>query len=846
LQALDHARNTDIAYLMQIRALESTGRDDEFALASADLELRVRVRESLGMPPRPTLKEINRNDHARSLDINPNTELPFSTAGRGKKLSGLQTLKFPEELESALELIAADARLAEQEMGLSTLFLSFGFIEWYSSDSSEIKAFAPLLLLPVNLERRKVDGKWRYSISSTAETVETNLSLQKFLESEFGRQLPEIEALDEEDTTSIDDYFSRVSESIRGLGRWKVHRWMVLGHFSFGRLAMYADLSPENWKRLPTENRLLKVILQGSEAVGDADLPTAPHDYDVDAPEIENIAPVLIQDADASQHSALVDVMRGTNLVIQGPPGTGKSQTITNIIANALASNKTVLFLAEKRAALDVVKRRLDRCDLGAFCLELQSDKSSPKQIIQNLKQRYELEIPPIPNARPRQAANALWRDARASLREYLDALHTKDSLGDDAFDLIWRTIRGRSQAFDRIISSRQGSGFDSPSDYEQAISALKIFSVAAKRFEENHGRLNESVWYSFISSSTALTEDADQITSTIATLRNSVHNLQAKLADLSDFELTTIDDLKSIRAIKNLPKKLSNPEFLIVVERHNLNTLDQRLRRRRNILNLDAELASLTPMRTASIVIFNKAELIVNMCEPLPVLKSPAKDCLANVRKWIELLPTVIEVLHSFKSVLQILQITNDFSASGIEAVALCAILASNLNEHQRQWLAKEILIDETGFEKFDTERATITKRDMEWRRQFISYRYSPWPTPEELMDAAKLLKKGFFSKAVSVVGSKTRRADQIAKTLGYTGDSLGAADTIARLASHVQELENFWHNPEYAALFGNRWCGPETAFDEIRFGISTENFFDCIYPRCLWERLSFSVLLL
>src|SRR6202020_629194 len=132
------------------------------------------------------------------------------------KLSGLQTLKFPDELESALELIAGDARLAEQEMGLSTLFLSFGFLEWYSSDTSDLKAFAPLLLLPVNLERRKASGNWHYSISSVADAVETNLSLQKFMELEFGRQLPEIEGIDEETAISIDQYFSRVTDSVRG------------------------------------------------------------------------------------------------------------------------------------------------------------------------------------------------------------------------------------------------------------------------------------------------------------------------------------------------------------------------------------------------------------------------------------------------------------------------------------------------------------------------------------------------------------------------------------------------------------------------------------------------------
>src|SRR5262249_23829655 len=138
----------------------------------------------------------------------------------------------------------------------------------------------------------------------------------------------------------------------------------------------------------------VNAILSGVERRSDdqLDLPSIiPDDYPIDDPEIERIAPLLIQDADASQHSALVDVMRGQNLVIHGPPGTGKSQTITNIIANTLAEGKRVLFLSEKQAALDVVKRRLDAAGLGDFCLELHSDKASPKSVIESLKRRSEL-----------------------------------------------------------------------------------------------------------------------------------------------------------------------------------------------------------------------------------------------------------------------------------------------------------------------------------------------------------------------------------------------------------------------------------------------------------------------
>src|SRR5690606_9080393 len=99
-------------------------------------------------------------------------------------------------------------------------------------------------------------------------------------------------------------------------------------------------------------------------------------EYEIDRlPEIHQRFP-LIDDADSSQHSALVDAVSGKSLVIEGPPGTGKSQTITNLIAAALAQGKRVLFVAEKMAALEVVKKRLDRAGLGEFCLELHSHKT--------------------------------------------------------------------------------------------------------------------------------------------------------------------------------------------------------------------------------------------------------------------------------------------------------------------------------------------------------------------------------------------------------------------------------------------------------------------------------------
>ena len=445
ISALEHAKVSDIEYLTRLQALENTGRDDDQSLIGAERELRTRVRAQLGMLPRPKRSEINRNDHARTFGVEPNPELPKQVTKRTHSDKKLQTLKFPDELEAVMEKIVDDARLAEQEMGLSTLFLSFGFLEWYNLDSSDKKYFAPLLLLPVKIEGRVAIGKKSFSLAASAGSVDPNLSLQKYLRVQFGRELPDFELDDEETSGSIEAYFDQVNKTIDGLNRWRVHRWVILGHFAFGRLAMYADLAPEKWKNHPTENPLVKTILAGTEYRDDGGLPSIPEDYEIDDPEIEKIAPFLIHDADASQHSALVDAGKGQNLVIQGPPGTGKSQTITNMIANALAAGKKVLFLAEKQAALEVVKRRLDRAQLGEFCLEIHSDKSSSKQIVKSLQKRIDLGFGngrAISNPR---SVDATWLDSRKSISEYVSSLNGADDDGETPFDLMWKSIRGRS-----------------------------------------------------------------------------------------------------------------------------------------------------------------------------------------------------------------------------------------------------------------------------------------------------------------------------------------------------------------------------------------------------------------
>jgi hypothetical protein len=179
IDAFEHAKVSDVEHLSALEGLTNTGRDDDFAVERLERDLRDRVRSALGLPPRPKRAEISRAEHARSIGIVPNPELKPGSSGAFDKVKALQTLKYPDELERITEKLSDEARLAEQEAGLSTLFLAFGFLEWYESDSSDRPLYAPLLLLPVKIERRTIKGKDVYFVAAREGAAENNISLQK-------------------------------------------------------------------------------------------------------------------------------------------------------------------------------------------------------------------------------------------------------------------------------------------------------------------------------------------------------------------------------------------------------------------------------------------------------------------------------------------------------------------------------------------------------------------------------------------------------------------------------------------------------------------------------------------
>jgi very-short-patch-repair endonuclease len=359
-------------------------------------------------------------DWARTCGIDPSFELRATAAGVENGKAGsrhLQTLLFPEAFERTLSAIREDAGLAQQELGFGTLYAAFGYLEWYESASSDEPMYSPLFMLPVEIGRELIRNEYRYFIECGENADPTiNISLRERLKRDFGFELPDLEEDDSPET-----YLDRVATAIREQARWKIKRYVVIGHFSFARLVMYQDLNADLWIAAPLDaNPLLSTLLAGAP---EGSAQSSPEEYDVDDESIERLVPVCVTDADSSQFSALVDAMQGRSFALRGPPGTGKSQTITNLIAAALAAGKRVLFVAEKQPALEVVANRLVKAGLGPYLLELHSTKVQKRRVLEALKSRLELQRRRAEVKLPNTLQEL--RQTRAKLKAYADAMNT-------------------------------------------------------------------------------------------------------------------------------------------------------------------------------------------------------------------------------------------------------------------------------------------------------------------------------------------------------------------------------------------------------------------------------------
>ena len=276
--------------------------------------------------------------------------------------------------EKTLKNLRSKAKLAQEEQGTNILYLSFGFIYWREKNrESSPWLKAPLLVMPVTLGLKSLRSP--YTLSRYDDEIVVNPTLDYLFSTEYNIKLPEFSLTDK---NSFDDYFEQV-ESIVDKSGWKLTREVSLGLLSFLKISMYHDLDDNN--DLLITNPVLRAMSGDKDALGE--LPAEAIHYDFDSTKPDEWHQVI--DSDSSQNEAILLSKFGVSFVMQGPPGTGKSQTITNIISEAMADGKKILFVSEKAAALQVVLKRLTEVHLDDFCLALHNYKANKKEIIESI-----------------------------------------------------------------------------------------------------------------------------------------------------------------------------------------------------------------------------------------------------------------------------------------------------------------------------------------------------------------------------------------------------------------------------------------------------------------------------
>ncbi len=339
-------------------------------------------------------------------------DLNVGFAAEALQRDELSSFLEPRDLADRLIGLYRQTKSDLAEGGTNTLYLIAGVLRWKKKPTDEKVYRAPLLLFPAKLERSGASDRFRLRFHDDEPRI--NSTLLQFLKLDFELTLPDFHDGLPQNGSGVDvlKVLEIIRRSVRDVPGFEVADDIVLSTFSFAKYLMWKDLS-ERTNAL-RQNRVVKHLIDNPEHAFPGSEQRFPDERELDRlpASIEIVMPLP---ADSSQIAATLAATQGRDFVIVGPPGTGKSQTIANMIASCLASRKTVLFVAEKTAALDVVHRRLREHGLGDHCLELHSSKADRRHFFSQLKRSWEHQG---------QDANAQWINLNTKLQIRRDELN--------------------------------------------------------------------------------------------------------------------------------------------------------------------------------------------------------------------------------------------------------------------------------------------------------------------------------------------------------------------------------------------------------------------------------------
>ena len=319
------------------------------------------------------------------------------------------------DIEKTLKALHRRSLTDYRERGIRTLNAAFGMLVWKEEEASE-EIRSPLLFVPIELTKESSRKPFQISVPTIEEEVVLNPALQVKLKNDFQTELPPLPEF--WDYQSLSSYLDDVKQVAYKLG-WRVESTVEIGLFSFYKMVIYNDLDTNG--DLILQHPIIRAIGGIDETkISDVSLPD---ETDLDAFQPPELT-FEVLDADSSQRLCIEYALRGQSFVMQGPPGTGKSQTIANIIAECIAHGKSVLFVSDKMAALEVVYKRLREVGISSFCLELHSSKANKREVVAELKRCLDETL--VPRKLPSEIEFEKMKATINSLNAYVHSLHLK------------------------------------------------------------------------------------------------------------------------------------------------------------------------------------------------------------------------------------------------------------------------------------------------------------------------------------------------------------------------------------------------------------------------------------
>ncbi|WP_168205891.1 DUF4011 domain-containing protein [Geobacter sp. FeAm09] len=755
-----------------------------------------------------------------------NIELPVANGQSVEKYTDtcLQTPFSDTVLERRCKKLHQESRTAIEETGSNLLHLAIGFLEWYEADDSAEKNRAPLILVPVKIEKSRLDKKsncYSYILSYTGEDIETNLSLAEKLKTDFDLILPE---LGECNTT--ENYLEAVVNTVGHRKRWRVAREMVLGLFSFSKLLMYRDLDPSRWPALTGHQNVRAILAGRNEYESNEDRPYG-EEYDLDR-DSKAISLPLITDADSSQTSVIIDaVHHRENLVVEGPPGTGKSQTITNIIAAALHEGLSVLFVAEKKAALEVVRSRLDQAGLGDFCLELHSHKTQKGQLHNDIAKRILKKYRDTTTLDREMEDLAIERDRLLSYSNLVNSVVGPN--GETVYDIFWTAERCRTEVGGCEVRFTVSNPLSLTRNQLNDRSNL-LKDIARLRIDLPDEAMD--VWKDFTPVN-ILPGDEMILAENFSELNKLIEAHHSNLCDyLTHYDCplpTTVKGLWLLSKLNNLyllcdlpydfhqalAPILALPNTMDAIKK-----LDATIRKHHQQAQ-NAELAlncigDLTPEDAKAIIDCVSALESVGFDNLTYKEIADLFDKQEQLCDLLDQLARVLEDLQEFFST-PLVSVVDSKQALNLHHVLSNMPFAPPVHCHAEHCMESTVSIFREARNKCESLGETFLNHG-----RFFLLRYLP--KTDDLVSLARDLRK-FRGSFFAIFSSQYRSLRRTAKTLLVDPKQLGAKDLIERIESVVdtiKEIDSVSSNQSYKLKLGTSYVGIDTDWDRLESHIN------------------------